>query len=86
MGNNHSLHHPLISLHAMIHFHFHGQHLLHLHSIASRNDSLSFSRATITMFTLAANQASRNDLLSFSWATINLPTSAANLVLRNELF
>ena len=50
-GNNHQ---PLISIHALIHFHS------------------QFSRATLTLFTSAANLTSRADSLSFSRATLNL--------------
>ena len=55
-------------------------------NLASRNESLSFSRPTITLFTSVANLALCNDSLSFSWATINLPTSDSNLVVHNDSF
>ena len=35
-------------------------------NLASRNDSLSFSRATINIYTSAANLASRNDSILFN--------------------
>ena len=72
----------------MIQFHSQGQHLLYLHStsaanIASRNDSLSFSRATITLSTSAAYQ--EQAMIQFHYhGQYSLSTLAVNLASRND--